>query len=411
MKEKRGILMSIKMSKMKAVLFAITACITSFTVMWQMSEIVIVNDLYIAFPGSESMITVILSWPALLTALSSLLAGSLLKKISTKMELIIAGVLMLFGIAAPWANNIIWLIVCSFLMAIGAGFSNTAGMSIISEVFIDEKKRASQMGYYNAVMSLLGVAITFLAGIFALQGWQAAFRVNWFAVPMLIMTIVFLPNIKPEDRVQEAEYEAGEETATLAEGKGFGSRFWIYFISMFIFFIAYSCFFTYISLYVGQNELGDSAFTGTCSSLTTVGSFCAALSFGFFYSKMHRKYSIMCIILPMLGYAWAWLAPSKIALLIISTVYGFCYGGIFTMIYVFASELVSPSKNGLAMGIMTFNYSIAITIGTYLFSFLMGSSGLITPTYPFAMGILAVALIIEVICSIGKRKAPADAAV
>ena len=57
--------MSIKMSKLKAFLFAFTCFFSSFTIMWQMYEVVIINDLYVAFPNDAGIITGILSWPEL----------------------------------------------------------------------------------------------------------------------------------------------------------------------------------------------------------------------------------------------------------------------------------------------------------------------------------------------------------
>ena len=368
--------------------------------MWQMSEIVITNDLYVAFPDGAGIVTAILSWPALLTAVVGLLAGALLKKISTKVELIIAGVFMLFGIVAPMGSNIIWVAVCSVLMAIGAGFANTAGMAIITEVFVDENKRAKQMGYYNAVMSVLGIGIQFLAGIFAVNGWQAAFNVNWFAVPMLIMTIIFLPNIKPSAPAVE-ETQVVEE---VGEKKGFGGRFWVFFVSMFIWFLSYCCFFTFISVFIAENGLGDTAFIGTCSSLTTVGSLIASFIFGFIFPKLRRKFSIVCTIIPIVCYIWNYIAPSQISTIVFSVAYGLAYGGIFTLIYAYAASCIPASKNGLGMGLMTFNYSIAITVGVNLFSILMGKMGTLTATFPVAIGILVVSLIIEFVCCIKDDK-------
>ena len=393
--------LAVKMSKPRAVLMAITIWLTSFTVMWQLSEVVIINDLYTAFPDQSGLVTAILSWPALVTAAVGFLSGAMLKKVSTKFELILAGILMLFGIIAPVGANIYVVTVCSFLMAAGAGFANTAGMAIISEVFLDEKTRNAQMGYYNTVMSICGILITFLAGVLAVNGWTYAFRVNWFAVVMLIMTILFLPDIKPGDRVSSAEEETASESGSK---KGFGAKFWVFFISMFFFFMSYSCFFSYISAYVAENKLGDTAFVGTCSSLTTVGSMIACFIFGAMYAKMHRKISLLYVILPLLMYIWAWQAPSRIACILFSVIYGFSYGGIFTEVYAYAAEIVSIESNGMAMGLMTLNYSIAITLGVNIFAVLMGKAGTLTATFPVAIGMLAVTFVIELISSIGEKK-------
>ncbi|POP30571.1 hypothetical protein C3B58_20590, partial [Lactonifactor longoviformis] len=223
--------MSVKMSKAKASLFALACFLSSFTIMWQMYEVVIINDLYMVFPNHAAIITGILSWPALLTALASLAAGSLLKKLSTKAELIVAGVLMLAGIVPAFSADVYVLLVCSILMAIAAGISNTAGMAIISEVYLDENKRSRMMGWYNASMSLLSCGITLIGGVLAVQGWQTGFHIYWFTVPMLLLCILFLPNIRPADR--PSEETAGAENSGSRTKGGFGARFWLFFISVF----------------------------------------------------------------------------------------------------------------------------------------------------------------------------------
>ena len=212
--------MSIQMSKIKSVLFALACFLSSFTIMWQMYEVVIINELYIAFPNDAGIITGILSWPAMITALVSLAAGALLKKMSTKMELILAGVLMLAGLGPLFSGDVNVLLVCSILMAAAAGISNTAGMAIISEVYIDDNKRSRMMGWYNAAMSLLSCLITLVGGVLAVRGWRIGFNIYWFVVPMLLLCILFLPNIRPQDRAAEESGASGAKTKG-----GFGGRF------------------------------------------------------------------------------------------------------------------------------------------------------------------------------------------
>lgn len=395
--------MSVKMSKVKAFLFALACFLSSFTIMWQMYEVVIINDLYVAFPDHAAIITGILSWPALLTALASLAAGSLLKKLSTKTELIIAGVLMLAGIVPAFSANVYVLLICSILMAIAAGISNTAGMAIISEVYLDENKRSRMMGWYNAAMSLLSCAITLIGGVVAVQGWQTGFHIYWFTVPMLLLCILFLPNIRPQDRVSEEE--AGAKTAGGKAKGGFGARFWLFFISVFIFFIAYCPFFSYISLYISENNLGGTDFTGLASTLTTLGSFVIGLVFGFLFAKMHRTLNLLFYILPIVVYAMLYFAPSQATTIAGSLIYGICYGGVFTFIYAYPGYCVPMEKQGMAMGLMTMNYSVGIFLGVYVGEWMMGANGgSITATYPMTMVILAVAVVLELICCLKDSK-------
>lgn len=393
--------MSIKMSKVKSILFALTCFLSSFTIMWQMYEVVIINELYVVFPNDAAIITGILSWPALLTALASLVAGALLKKLSTKQELILAGILMLAGIVPAFSADVYVLLTCSILMAIAAGISNTAGMAIISEVYIDENRRSRMMGWYNAAMSLLSCLLTLIGGVLAVQGWQVGFHMYWFTVPMLLLCILFLPNIRPQDRGAE---EAGAASGAKSKG-GFGARFWLFFISVFIFCIAYCPFFSYISLYISENNLGGTDFIGVASTLTTVGSMLIGLVFGFLFAKMHRTLNLLFYILPILVYVMLYFAPNQATTIAGSLIYGICYGGVFTFLYAYPGYCVPMEKQGFAMGLMTMNYSVAIFLGVYVGEWLMNANGgSITATYPATIVILAVGTVLELICCLKDKK-------
>lgn len=394
--------MNRQISKGQAVLFIVTCWATAFAVMWQMPEMVIVNDLYFVFPEQSGIITAMLSWPSLLTALSSLLAGSLLQKLSTKTELIIGGAAMLVMIFAPTSNNIYLVFVCSLIAAFGAGFSNTAGMAVLSEVLIDENLRSRHMGFYNAVMSLIGAVISYLAGVLALSSWQSIFQIYWFAIPMLIMTFLFIPDIKPGDRLQNADGSASDQTAPGAR-EGFGGRFWIFFFSMFLFFMAYVPLSSYLSVYISENNLGSTAFAGTCTSLATVGSCVSCLFFGFIYAKTKRKISILVLALDIILFLWAMLSPTPISALIASIGSGASYGAIFSLCYAYSAEIVPFSRIGMAMGLMTFNYAIGISVGVYVTQWLMGIFGSLTKTLLLTVIFCSISLIIEIISSIQKQ--------
>lgn len=393
--------MSVKMSKAKAFLFAFTCFLSSFTIMWQMYEIVIINDLYIAFPDNAGIITGILSWPAIVTALASLLAGMLLKKMSTKSELILAGAMMLTGLIPLFSANIYVLLISSIIMSAAAGFSNTAGMAILGEVYIDGDKRSKMMGWYNAAMSLLSCGITMIGGIHAVNGWQVGFNVYWVVIPMLLMCIIFLPNIRPEDRV--AEDMGGAESA--GTKGGLGVRFWLFYASAFVFFIVYCPFFSFISVYIGENNLGGTDFIGLASTLTTIGSFIAGLIFGVLFAKMHRTLNLLFYIIPVFVYAMLYFAPGQATTVVGCLLYGICYGGVFTFIYAYPGYCVPMEKQGMVMGLMTMNYSVGIFIGVYVAQWLMSmNGGSITASYPMAIVILTIAIVLELIGCVQDKK-------
>lgn len=392
-----------EMSKVKAILFIVTCWLTSFGVMWQAGELTVANNLYELFPKDADLITAMLSLPTLFTAGASVVAGALLRKLSTKTELIIAGIAGAFMIIAPIPQSMPFLLLCNIIAAIGAGFANTAGMSIISEVFLDEKLRSKHMGLYNAMMALIGALCGFVAGVAAVNNWSGAFLVNWITVPALVMSILFLPNIKPSERVEEGYGETGEVIA--GEKKGLGSKFWIFFASTFLFMISYVPVSTLVSVYVAENNFGTTAFAGTCSSLGTVGSFCMGLLFGAIYGKFNRKLVIFVTAFDVVLYLLAIFVSSPVLALVLCLLLGASYGLVFNLIFAYAAEIVPMSQNGMAMGLMTLSSSLAVTIGVYLFQYLIGVMGSLTASLWISLGLCAVVFVIEIIVgSAEKRK-------
>lgn len=390
-----------EISKGKAALMAFAIWLSGFAIYFSMLPIVITNDLYVTFPNNAGAITAALSWPSLVCAVAGILAGKLLTKISTKKELIIGTVLCLVGVIPAFVSTVKMFVLVSFIQGAGAGFINTAAMAMISEVYVDESKRAKQMGFFNAAGSAMGFLLTYIAGILAVKGWYVPFQCFWFAVPVLLLIIVFTPEIKPSQRTIENNSEIPTKKGSI---KDLGPRFWTCFVSTFIWFCAYCCFFTFNSVYISEHALGDVTFTGLCTSISTVGSLIAALVFGFVYSKIGRKFHIICAILPLIFYFIAYTAPSRAVTIIFMIIYGFTYGAFFTSIYAYAADVVPTSCNGLAMGIMTFNYAVALPVAITIFSSLMQSKGSLTATMPIAMVLLAVSVIIEIVCCAREKK-------
>jgi len=388
--------MLIQMSKLKTVLFAISVFLTSAAVMWQTVEIVVANDLYMAFPEDEGIVTALMSWPGMLTSVASIVSGLLLSKVTTKVELILSSALMLTGVVMAFTESVSVLLVVSLLMAIGAGVANTAGMSILSEVFLDEKKRSLSMGLYSAVMAGSGALIGIIAGQLALGGWQVAFNTCWCAAVMLLLTIAFVPNIKPADRFIE---EVAEDNPALSNERPFNGFFWAFAIGMFIFFSIYAGGpYLLLSVYMAENVLGDVDYVGLCTSLSTVGSCLSCIAFGFLYTKIHRKYALITIPALMVIMVWMSIAPSPVACAITQLLSGACYGATFSLMYAYCAEIIPMSKNGLAMGICTVATCASFTLGIYFYTILMDMFQVtLTTTLLWGAAVLIIPLVIEII--------------
>lgn len=386
--------MSIKMSKLQTVLFTISILFTSFIVMWSTPLNIITNDLYEIFYEQSNLVTALLSWPMLITGLVSLLAGKILDKVSAKTELVMASCLMLFGIAAGWGENLYWLAFCCVMMACGAGFANTAAMVLISDVFVDADARSRNMGYYNGFMSVAGAGISIIAGFCAQRGWNRVFDVNWFTILVLVMAVLFLPRIQPVEK----EEDLRQDVAVNEKSDRFGKQFWSFFVSSFIAMMGFDCVLVFISVYINECELGNTALTGLSTGIFTGVSIIGALCFSKIYAKTGRKMAIIIFGIPALLFIWGWMAPSQTYIIISSCIYGICYSLLFTMIFAYAADCVPQHSNGKAMGIMTFNSMFSASIGVYVISAIMNVVGSIRQTYIWVAVFFVIAAVTEIVC-------------
>ena len=380
---------------------------TSFSVMYSMLTTVILNDLYIAFPNDELLVTATLSWPFILTAVSGLVGGWLLRFMSAKTELIVSSVLILMGVAPRFFQTPECVLMFCMIQGVGAGFANTAGMAMINEMFADEAKRSKQMGYYNFVMAIGGVVISFFGGLLAVNGWQFAYDIYFIAIPMIILAILFLPNSKNGSRAGAQDTLVAEEAAVDTqedESKGSIGKFAVFFITSFLWFMISALQQAFISVYLGEVGVGDVAFAGVCTSLTTVGSACACVLFGFIFPHFRRK--VMCYAIGVCGLSFIalWAIPSMPTAIVCSLAYGTCYGSMMTIIFAYGASCMPTSRGGLVMGIMTFNYSLSISIAAYLWTFVMGITGGMRPSLLVGVAMLTVILVVEIVCSIRDDK-------
>lgn len=408
-----------QMGEMKAAFFSIALLVSAWVGCFQVAELVVVNDMYLAFPGQESIVTAIVSWPMLFVAVSSLLAGFALEKITTKTLVVISAVLLLFGIPIYWlSDNVIAIFVCNTLQAIGAGACQTGGLAIINEVFLDEKRRSRYVGFYNAAMTALGAACAFAGGYLALNGWADVFITNWIGAAILVLTLLFFPSIKPEDRpaLEDVITEDSAETSDAAENpstakavnvtdtlgdvkasNGLGSQFWVFFILMFIYFMTIVPLYSLTSILVEESQLGSSVLTGIVTGVMTVCVLPAGLIYGVLYMKFRRKLTIISITLAILGYLWLYLAPSIPSMMTFAVVQGFTYGIVFSTVFSYTTDIVSPQKNGLAMGLMVFCYNLGVFAGVYLFTFGAEIMGSLTQALLIAIVLEAIVVVCEAI--------------
>lgn len=262
--------MKVEMSKTKRTLCLVALMLTNLAVMNDLVVIPVISNLYGEFPEHMGLVNYIVSGPALIIVLTSLLASFLCKKLDKKVVLITGAVF--FSVGALLGVLVIdpyYMAFMRTLVGIGAGIEQVVAVSMIADVYEDENERAKVTGYYNATMSFVGIAYSYLAGILANSGtWKNAFMCYWAVIPMLIFLFLFVPSVKPDRGVKEEQAAKGEKKESL------GFRFWALEFSWFVANLLFGAtVLYYVAVYVSENQLGDTAFTGMATSVKQIVGF------------------------------------------------------------------------------------------------------------------------------------------
>lgn len=361
--------MSVKLPKIKHYLFLIAICLTSIVVMQDYVVNPVINTLYELFPDSTAGVNFLLSAPYVIMFVASLLAPYLLKIASKKTVLSISCIIFtVCAIGEVAILSVPYMIATRCICGFCYGIVQVVALDIVADYFVDENRRASFMGIYNAMMALIGAAMGMVAGNLAVSGWKNAYLTYWAAVPMTLLVIFFVPNLKSATQAQE-------ETAADAEPSGqkapMGVRFWIALLTLFIYNIAFTPISMLASVYIAENALGNEAVSGLAASLGSIGSCICCLGFGFAYSKLKARTSMISYISMTLGLLGMYFLPNKLLFLAICTLAGGGYGMMFSYAYAHIPGIVPPQNVSRAISLITALTGLASFLGTYVATGLM----------------------------------------
>lgn len=394
--------MRVEMSKTKRALCLISLMLTNLAVMNDLVIIPIISNLYENFADNMGLVNYIVSGPALIIVFTSLLASFLCKKIDKKVVLILGAIFFAVGaILGVVIVNPYYIAFMRTLVGIGAGIEQVVAVSMIADVYEDANERAKVTGYYNATMSFVGIAYSYLAGILAETGvWQNAFKCYWAAIPMVIFLFLFVPSVKPyKDGEQEVSKEVKKESL--------GVRFWILEASWLLANMLFgSTVLYYVSVYITENSLGSAAFAGTATSVKQIVGFLLCLFFGAIYAKTKRHTITISYFLAAITLILMVVSPSKFAAVVIATICGCCYKVVFSYMYAHGFSLVPASRIDDSVAITTAIYGIGTFLSTYFSTFLMNvmNTSQVTPTWVVVAGLFVVLGVVEVIVTIYEKK-------
>lgn len=399
------------MPRGKFIGFLVTIFATTYVLFSAMIVIPVIYNFYVLFGDNLGMVNYVVSGGLLIAIVSNLVGARLMRRIS-KRTLMLVGV-ALFTVAATFQVAILdiyYVAVMATLAGIGCGLVVIAAPALLSDAYPDEKKRGTMLGWYNSAGSLVGAALSAIAGFVAANAasWTSVYWLYAVAAIVFVLTLLFVPNT-PTD----AEKALAAGTSTAADRIPLLPMASLS-VAGFVLSLVYMVPVYFISVLVLQNALGDEATAGLLSSATTIGSAIGCAVFGLVFRVIGRlsptvAFGLMTVALLLITVGNVGMVAFGCVLL------GLAYGLGFVYYTVHATSIVPPSKVAVGLSISWAAINLGGFATTYLVSFLQGLLGLdpaaqIVEVFPYLAALTGVGTVLSLVLIAVTRRATASAA-
>lgn len=376
----------------------------SFAMMSDSVVVPLVSQIFATYPEASAFSqNFIISGTALMMTLVSLLSGKLAQHFSKKDLLIVGFILFtVAGIGSGLVNSVVLLSVCRGLTGVAIGLISPLALGLISELYTDIKERSGIIGVFNGMMAAFGAIMSIAAGYIAVTNWQAAFFINAIAVPVLILTIIFLPRTLPEKKGSQDSIKVdspiNEKIPVL--------KLTAISVSAFFMNTLYCVIFYCIALYITERNLGDSSVIGILSSLGTLGSFAIGMMFAVIYMRTKRFSPTIFFILLAASYFVLSMPVGIIAVGLACAVGGACYGMSYSYYIVEISEVMPAHAVSMGMAIITSVIGVSMFLAPYIIGVYesMFNVHSISDTFLYIAITLLTCGVLSLILSLRERK-------
>lgn len=388
------------MSKGKMAIFLAALFLTNVAIMADMVIIPAADGLFKTFQNVTA-VNFVLSGPALICVFSDLPCGKLMQYMSKKTLLVIGFALFtVSSILGGAIESLPYIIAMRCLVGVSIGIVNATAMALIAEMFVEEKKRSTIMGVYNAAMAGTGAVIGLIAGYFAVESWRAVFKVYWVSVPILVLVLLFVPRTSAEGSA------SGQDANSSSGDKSYIWRLAALCLSQIAYNVIYCVVYYQIAVYVGETGIGNESVAGILSSLGTVGSCIACMAFGFTYSKLKRSAITAGYVLLTLCYVLLFFAPNVAVAGIACTLMGASYGHGFSYFFMRCTVIVPVEKTSSTISIVTAMGGLGMFLSTYattLFQNIIGTDT-IKSIIPLLILIGGIGAVISLVLALRDKK-------
>ena len=302
---------------------------------------------------------------------------------------------LIFTVSGILMNFSSSLVLVSSMRAVSGfcmGIVYAVAIALIAESYDDEKKMGAMMGIYNATMAAMGVVLSASAGYLALAGWTNIFKLYWISIPVLVMIILFVPEMKESGGTEGAVNESA------SPAREYGNPL-LFIIAYFFFNLIYGVMNYYVAVYIAERGMGGSDVAGIVTSLQTVGSMIFCATFGLAFAKLKRKYTIFPWAVFTIGYLGLYVSHNLYLSAFLAIAMCAMYGGGQTFYISWIPLITDDSNRDRYVGLCVVDAGLGLFLSTYLVTFLQRILGTeeFAPTLPVLAAASLIFLVISVI--------------
>ena len=280
-------------------------------------------------------------------------------------------VFSLAGFACFFAPNFTWLLIFRFVQGCGASSLGALNVTLIGDMF-EGDERAKIMGYNNGILSVGTAIFPIFGGALAKLGWNFPFLMPLLALPIAILVLARLQNIKSESYSSINEYLKG-----LKLGFKNLNVIGLLLLSAIAFVLLFGAFLTYTPFIINSKFTNESFQIGLIIASMSIFQALISLSLGkilkYFHKKTLLKFAFICYAF---SFALMPLMPNIFWLLIPTLFFGIAHGINIPIVQSLIAGYFPTSQRAFFMSINRMVAQLGQALGPVLMGLILMGYGL-----------------------------------
>ena len=258
---------------------------------------------------SPTLIKFIITIPALLIIITSLLFGIIAKHFSAKSIATFGLILyILGGCFAGFVNNIYLLLAFRVIFGIGVGLVMPLSTGLIA-YFFPKNEQTKLMGYSSAMNNLGGIIATTLSGFLVSISWRYSFLIYLMGLVVILLVLLYLPKSSISNSTSSLDAKSLRKLLP-------------YVLTMFAVMAVFYALPSNFSMVMAKENLVPTSIVGLIMSLQNIFAFITGMIFSFLLKKLKHFTKFFGIITLALGFFFLGFTN-----LLISTILGVIFVG------------------------------------------------------------------------------------